>query len=420
MRRAVVGLVVLCVGGSAYAEDDYDLRVGILQLQTVDNVSDRRISFSEARTTFDGATELGPTQLGLHVDARARRGWNEVTADRLDVQRLYARYGTDETPFVVDVGRVVVRPVASTLVDGARVGGRIVEGLDWTVFGGARPHPFTLAFDPSFLGGGAGYAHRLDGIRHEGGVSAQFYEGDVDRVFITENVYAALGQQWYVFGNAIVDLADGFDLTHGTLGARYRPNATLNTTVSVVHVHAIVPNRWFADWVAQERNRLGFTIDDSLLPVGTRRTSGRLRANLTIVPGLTPYASGRYDHRHEDSASGYEGRVGVKLAHVTLGYLDAGGALRDYFGAKTQLASLQLGTSFLDGLLNLDGGGAAMRTTAVQARWLFDLNGTVWLDAGAIDETLAGLQLMGLYQAFVDPEMTLHAMFLRVAYRLRG
>lgn len=422
VRSSLALALVLLTARSAAAEDKYDLRVGLLQLQTIDNVSDRRVSFSEARTTFDGGAEVGPSELSLHVDARARRGWSDVTADRLDVQRFFARYGTDDSVFRVEVGRVIVRPVASTLVDGAAVGGRILEGLDWTVFGGARPHPFTLAFDPSFYGGGAGYAHRLQDIRHEGGVSAQFYEGGVDRVFLTENVYAALDQRWFLFGTAIVDVADGPDLTHGTVGARFRMNRVFDTTATVVHVHAIVPNRWFQDWIESERVRLGFTLDDDLLPVGTRRTSGRLRTNLTLFDGITPYNSLRYDHRHEDSASGYEGRLGVKLASFPLGYLDVGASLRDYFGAKSQLASVQLGTSFFDGLLNVDGGGAAMRTTAIEStpRWLYDLNGTLWVDGGAIDESLTGLQLMGLYQAFIDPEMTLHAMFVRIAYRLRG
>ncbi len=411
LRASPLALASMLIANAAAAEDAYDLRVGLLQLQTIDNVSDRRVSFSEARTTFDGGAAVGPSELSLHVDARARRGWTEVTRDRLDVQRLFARYGTEHSALRVEVGRVVVTPVASTLVDGATIGGRITEGLDWIVFGGARPHPFTLAFDPSFLGGGAGYAHRLDGVRHAG----------VDRVFITENVYAALGPQWFVFGNAIVDVADGPDLTHGTLGVRFRPSRVFDTTATAVHVHAIVPNRWFQDWIDSERARLGFTLDDRLLPVGTRRTSGRLRTNLSVVDGVTPYTALRYDFRHEDSAHGYEGRLGLKLAKFPLGYLDAGGALRDNFGAKSQLATLQIGTSFFDGLLNLDGGGAAMRTKIAETpRWLFDLNGTLWVDAGAIDASLSGLQLMGLYQAFVDPDMTLHAMFVRVAYRLRG
>ncbi len=415
--------VLLLAVAAPPAGPPYDVRVGLLQLYTLDSATDRHVSYSEARTTFDVVDVFGEVPLEGHGDVRARRGWNAITDDRLDVQRLYAQYGRERDRFYVKAGRVVVPEVGMSLVDGGAIGGRIADRWRWTAFGGLRPHPFTLALDPDFAGGGAGYGFRDGTLSHEGGASVQMYEGGADRVFVSERGYWRVGRALSLYGDAILDVLDGPDLTRGQIGARYRPNRTFDINASVVHVHAIIPNRWWRDWIASERARLGFVLDDEFLPRDSRRSSARVATNVTIVDGVTPYVAGRADLRHGDAAFGYEGRAGIKLTHFTLGYLDVGGTWRRYFDADNVLGNLQMGAQFLDGLLNIDGGGTAMWAkprAADSGTALFDVNGTVWMDAGAIDPSMSGFQVMGLYQAFIDPEMVSHALFFRVAYRLRG
>jgi hypothetical protein len=309
------------------------------------------------------------------------------------------------------VGRIPIVELGTAQVDGARVAFGLTDGLTASVFGGLLPHPLTAAFNLDFAGGGAAYELRSSLINNAGGVVAQLYQGGLDRLYATERIYLALGRSLSLFANATVDFAsrDGVDLSNAVAVVRYRPADFVDFSITGSHVHAVLPNAWWEDWVALERARLGFSLDGPL-PEGTRRTTARLVTNFHMLGHVSPYLSGRYDHRHEDGAHGWEARAGVKLDHPAIGHVDLTGAYRDYFGARQQTGSIQLGWDALE-WLGADGGFGllALEGTGI----IYDANLMIWGQLGPV-------RLTAMAQAFIEPGVVYQLYFLRIGYRFSG
>jgi hypothetical protein len=189
-----------------------------------------------------------------------------------------------------------------------------------------------------------------------------------------------------------------------------------DVSVGVTHFHAIVPNRWWRDWLEAERERRGFAVE-SEAPLGARRTSARIVTNLHATRSFTPYAVGRYDRRHDDPADGYEATLGLKYDAGELGYADVAVTERRHFEADSRLAGLSFSFQLAE-LVTLDAQGTAMQTTlraTESTLMLYDVGGGLWLDLRTM---LDGLRVFGQYQAFIDPELTYHVFFARLSYDL--
>jgi hypothetical protein len=392
------------------ADGTLDLRVDLSQFVTDDSASDVNRIFTDLRLEA-AATHLFTLEgLALHLDGRGRYAFDEHTERRYDVTRAYVQYGED-TSWSVGLGRIPILEIGTASVDGARAAIGLVDLAILSLYGGLIPHPITAAPNVDFYGGGAAYEIRHDVVRNAGGAHVQLYDGALDRVYASERIFLRFGSWLSIFANGIVDFVtpEGVDLTNLLGVVRVRPVDFIDFTISASHVHAILPNKWWQDWIEQERARLGFTLDGPL-PVGTRRTNTRLVTNLHVLDFLTPYVSGRFDVRHEDGARGWEARGGVKAAQSDLGYVDLFGAYRDYFGAAHQIGGLQIGW---DGYayVGVDAGGSVLNVEDIGL--LYDVNAAIYGNLGPV-------RLTAVYQVFIEPELVYQLFFFRAGYRFEG
>jgi hypothetical protein len=434
------GLVFLIVAqlptGEAPATD---LRLDLTELYSMDDVTNNHVAFSEVRTTIDGRREIGEsTRFELHIDGRARKGWNPITDDWIQLIRGYASIGDSTGKWTFSLGRQIIDPVAAARVDGATISLRAGEGVQLLAFGGAMPNPLT--FDPNlqFFIGGVGYESRSDVINHAGGAAVDIYKGGLDRAYITERAFWRPAREWITDAWVVLDMLSqrGFisevlntsagttlnklDVTNAHLMNRWAPAREFDASVYLSHNHTILPNLWWQDYLAAERARRGFVLDDRFLPLGTRRSSGRLVLNWHIIPGITPYGAVRGDYRHEDEARGWETTLGLKLDNPDLGYLDASGSLRNYFGSRNQIGAVAVGRNF-GTALGVDAAATILRVApqGAPSDRLYDLNATLWLDMKAIYKPLGDIRLMGTYQVFIDSQMTFQVFLVRLGYRFR-
>jgi hypothetical protein len=303
------------------------------------------------------------------------------------------------------------------------------------------PHPLTFDANTDFFVGGLGYEVRSETFNHAGGIALDTYKGGLDRAYLTERAYWRPSREWLAQIWVLIDglakqgffndilasntvaykALDRIDLTNANLTLRYAPVREFDVALYAAHNHTLLPNLWWQDYLLYEKTKLGFLLD-GLEPIGTRRSTGRLTFNFHVAPGVTPYAIARADYRHEDGARGWEGTVGIKLDSSALGYLDASGTARDYFGTLNQLASLTIGTNF-GSATGIDANVTGMRveqpTPVRTVDHLYDVGATLWLDLKAIAEPLGDVRLLGTYQLFYDPSMTFQVFMARLGYRFR-
>lgn len=401
-----------------------DARIDLSQLYATSNASARDLAFTQVRLLGDVITPIGSAWLELHADGIAQIPWSDLTTGRQDVTRLFVQLDGPDRKWFATLGRMMIEPVNSVRVDGARLGLKLADGLYLSTFGGLGPHPIHGEPNTDFIVAGGAYDFRAKTFAHSGGVALQLYRGAPDRLFFSERFSFVPDRRIAIFGSATLDgiSADGLDLTNAYLSTRWSPLMALSFTLHGSHTHALLPNLWWTDWVEEQRQRLGFSIDGPL-PVGSRRSSGSLTMDLTLTPGLTTYVSGRYDHRHESASHGGEARGGVKLQSIALGYLELSGTFRRYFDAENIIASVQGGFDLLDGL-SVDLGGGVLFLDAYDPTFakdvLVDLNATLWLELDLLHEALEGTRLLGQYQAFLDGEALLQTVFVTLAYRYRS
>ncbi len=402
-------------------------RVDVSQMYTLDNVTDRHLNYSEVRGVLDATSPFGLKKLELHIDLRGRLGWNAQTRNRYRITHAYVQYGSAKERWFLGLGRMNLTQLLNAQIDGVQAGFRIAEGAVGLIFAGLLPHPVTRELDVDFSGAGLGYQQRSKSFNSSGGLMLQMYKFELDRVFLSERVLLRHGRAFTAQAQVVVDflapsgaIAEQIDVTNANLTLRYAPSRAIDFTLTGSHVHSILPNLWWEDWIAQERVRRGFTIDGPA-PVGSRRSNARLTTNLHFG-ALSPYVALRYDHRHEDAKDGYEGMAGLKLGYA-LGYLNLFGAYRSYFGAENILGAVQGGVEIVGGL-NLDAGFSALmvrpQTEGASRRPLYDANASLWFDFGAVSEVLKGIYTLGMYQAFVDDDLIYHMAFVRLGYRFRS
>jgi hypothetical protein len=418
-----------------------DARLMLSDLYSLDDETGQHLSFSEARAVLDASELFALPKLEAHVDGRWRHGWTEITRQRREIDRLYVQYGTRRT-WSVGVGRQPVQPLLGAQVDGLVAGWEVVEGVETLVFGGLRPHPLSGDIDWRFRTVGLGYDARDDAASHAGGLAVDWYERGLDRIYLTERGYLRLADAWTLYGQAIVDflspkgilddshliqahngsVIDGLDLTNALLRARYQARGLFDASVSAMYLHAIVPARWWWDWIASERAKRGFAADE-IDNVGTRRGSVGADASLRLWRAIVPHLSLRADRRFTDRREGWEGRPGLKLLFGAWGFADLVYSYRQYYA---ETINHQLSATFgvdRPRSFGLEASGSVLqsrRRGERRAEMLYEAGGLVRVGLGFIQGALTDLDLIAQYQGFFDPEMAFHLFFARIAYRFRG
>ncbi|MEE8408913.1 MAG: hypothetical protein V3T05_04865 [Myxococcota bacterium] len=417
-----------------------DARFDISQLYTDDNVTPNHLSYSQLRSRIVATNPFGMSAAELHLDGRYRYGWTSATDDVGELHRLSFQYGNRKSAWMATIGRQVITSLAGARVDGAYLGVGLGESAQAGLFGGLMPHPLSGDLDSRFSTAGAAYDYRSKTSNHGGGLALQMFRGAPDRLYLNERLYLRLGDAWMVYARALVDFLaprgilgelgltqkgeelglDGLDLTNAQLRVRYEHAALLDVSLTGTHTHTVLPNRWWTNKIREERARRGFVVDGND-PVGSRRSTAMLMTNIHVGRELTPYLVLRYDHRHNDSENGYEGRPGLKMLLGGTGYLDVHYSYHQYFTTRNNRLSVSYGQDLID-LMSVDAGVTAMHTKprSGEALWLFDLYASLAARLGLVDESLRGIDAMVQYQGFVDEEMIYHLLFFRLAYRFRG
>ncbi len=407
-------------------------RLDVTQSYSADNSSDLHLVLTDLQATVDWR-ESGPApQLELHLDGRARQSWNELRDDRYRLTRLYLQYGAPTRGWHVLLGRHSPLMVPTAQIDGALLGTRAGNTV-LAAFGGFLPHPLTESPNLDFAGGGFGYDFREALTNHAGGVMVQTYRGALDRAYLSQRSYLVQGPLIF-FGSAVVDFMaprglladvndlppdsqsalDRIDLTQAQLVSRLRPSRAWDLALTLSHVHTLLPNLWWQDYLTELRQERGFDLD-AAAPLGTRISTAKLVGNLRLASRFVSYLGVRYDHRHLPAAEGYETRAGLKWADGA-SFTDLGYAFRPHFSARSHLAYLRLGTS-LKTQVGLEGGATAMRSTSYathEERWLFDVDASGWV---AFDKLGQGARLAAVYQGLVDDGHWLHLVMAQVGYR---
>jgi hypothetical protein len=445
-RHMAVALCVLVAGAApAVAQSDADIerkaadrddnelrgRLAVSHSLAVDDQTAQRVSFTDLRLVAD-AMRLGGLPLGLHLDGRGRNSWTDVTSDRLTVREAYIGYGEPGDAWRVNLGRQLVRSVASAEIDGLRIERRLGDSTSASIFGGLLPHPITGALSSELAGVGAGYVRRTRSSNHAGGGVFSWFGGEVDRVYVSQRSYFRIDRTLSLSGFGIADFmsprplvgSDGsegasVDLTSVNGMVRYVPTRWLDSSVSVNHNHTVLPGKWWQDWLAEKRREIGFVLDGDD-PVGTRLTSVRWTNNLRVSRDLVPYTRLRYDWRHTEEEQGYEGRAGLKWRPRTA-FVDVSYAYRDYFSTTSQLGSLLAG-----GGTERWGGEAGMLVLHSKpqiggdprTRTSLDAHAMAWIAVSDLFGSGQRVHLAAQYRGLFDPDVYMHTLFVLIDYRL--
>jgi len=416
-----------------------DASVYFTQLLTDDSQTSRHLTYSEVRATGGTHALFGVDKLQLQVDGRARLGWTGETPNRAELSRLFLRYGDRKTPWRMAVGRQVISYASGARVDGGHLELGLGKGVFAGVYGGLRPHPLTGRFDSHFSAAGFGYDARSAASNHAGGLGSEWFGSEIDRLFVTERIYLRFGQAWSLYGNALVDFLaphgivdefkprntnngslSGIDPTRGQLRLRYVDRALGDVSMSLLHAHAILPNRWWQNWMREERARHGFVVD-GLDPVGTRRSTARLTTNWYLSREIKPYLVLRYDRRHGDNADGYQVRTGLKVILRAMGYLNVAYSYRDYFGTLNHTGTITAGRDIIDGVsVDAELSAVYAKPSGTGGHMLWDFNSTVTGRLDRLSASLKNVDAMLEYQGFYESGLIYNIFFARLGYRFRS
>ena len=210
-----------------------DARLDLAQLYITSNTALRDRTLSQVRLQGDLIQPVGSAWLEFHADGIAQIPWSDLTTGRQDVTRLFVQVDGADRKFYAALGRMMIEPVNSVRVDGARLGLRLAEGLYLSAFGGLGPHPLSGALNTDFMAGGAAYDYRSKTVAHSGGAAIQLYRGEPDRLFLSERFSYVPGREFALFASVTADgiSAEGLDLTNAYASVRWSPASALSLTV---------------------------------------------------------------------------------------------------------------------------------------------------------------------------------------------
>lgn len=403
-------------------------RIDLSHTVTADDVTTRHLSFTDLRVTAD-AVRRGDMQLSARLDARLRKASDAYTADRFTPTELYARLGAETDTWRLTAGRQIMRQFGSAEVDGVAVERRLTETLNAVAFGGLQAHPLTGDFNVDFATAGVGVDQRSATTNHAAGAILSLHLGSLDRLYLVDRLILNLSREWLVVSDVIADVfapkgllplspegsgGPSLDLTSFNGLVRWRPIPLYTASLSLSHQHTLLPNRWWADWLNEQRKARGIVLDGEE-PVGTRITSVRFTNTLNLGPAYAPYLRLRYDRRHTEQADGGEAMIGFKW-RPAFGYADVHYAYRRFFQTQGHLAEAQVGVE--QPVWGTEVGAGVSRVTpfavgAVEHQTL-DAHAVAWLDLWG---SLKGARLTGLYQGFFEPTATMHVGMAMVGYR---
>ena len=422
-------------GGAAQAGDRLQGRLEIGHLFSRTAGTQQGTAFSHLLSTL----EFVKGSFAFQLDGRARLGLSPDQESRQDFSRLCLEYHQEDR-FWVGAGRQSFVTLGGARVDGVFGGLSLGSKLRALTFAGLSPNPWTGALNKDFTTAGLGYVWSGKSSVHGGGLVFQAYQGEGDRLYLYHQTQVTLTSSLRLLALSLVDalsprrflgdlretpVADQsglerLNLTHGLVSLRYAPSAAWDLGLRAQHVFTILPNRWWKDWLEQERARRGF-IMGSEDPIGTRRSSLELSGSRQIAGRLAAFATAEVERNHSHTDVGYGVRAGVSWSARHLPYLElsAGQSRRDV--AEVTLLTARGEADFED-LLTLTWEASGMRSAPLdrklEAVWLLDAGAGAGVSLASLSAHTRGATIWLFYQCLAEPGMTVHVGMGRLVVQL--
>lgn len=278
--------------------------------------------FVEADHISGGKFDLvGDLRMRLNPDPNApSRGY--LGGDEYDLKEAYTRLNTGKLES--SLGRIIIRDVDATTVDGLRLVYRPSQRFEIGTFGGAFPDPFSRSIesdysiatvgptgnveekfaDPIPLVAGAWGGFRTE--RYYGAIGAGkiFSRDDVmsnpDRTFLTSYGYYRASAQLDVFHTLAADVQGpaGAQIMLGQIGTRYRPNPRLELEAGASRMSTYAVERYVRD-LLEVRNPILNQIQNNteIVRMGTNEVRGG--ANY-LFPKQRVYTFGQLRYRERE------------------------------------------------------------------------------------------------------------------------
>jgi hypothetical protein len=373
------------------------------------NAAPFSLGYGELRAALD-ARRL-PGKFELHLDARVRisgefstdaasQGANQIVARgylggrEYQLNPTWVRRRGDRVDFAF--GRLVVAESDALRIDGARLWWRMAKHWDASAFAGAYPDPFSRSLLTDYtagfaFAGGADASYTYDRVWGSFSVVGSYLGGNDDggpfnpasptgnpqtetpRAYFTWTSFERFTSWLDVYHDLVVDFvgAAGAQLTRLDLFATARAGRFVTIRLGYDHLSALAIEMWLTRLLASRPDfALTQTIENNLTVQRTARDEGRAQVDVTIAK-VSIFGEGRIrrraivDLKDDPQFENAGQQVAPDLAFdTTLGVRDRGslagvriGAWYTYLGdyrARSHVAALELGRSFLDELLTAD------------------------------------------------------------------
>lgn len=267
--------------------------------------------------------------LAFHFDGRERNNlgskyYNSAQKnERIDI--LNFDY-TGEKLYLA-AGRLWPKDLPIEVVDGINVFYQNSKELGFGFFGGAKPDPFTQAFNGSFTTAGAYTTYRSEALSSSLAYAHNGYKGGTDRQYVYGQATVNPSRQVTVFATATGDInpkKNNIRLTNGIVDLTWRPDYTKSLTIGYYQFRAFKLFRSMA-----------FNIDDS------RQHTYYAGGNYRLLERVNLYARVERQYRNYQSitqefksATTYRAGVNVNNIMDTGVNMDTNVAVTQGFGSK--------------------------------------------------------------------------------------
>ncbi len=293
----------LMASGTYYGESS-NAAVDPLANTGDDPASDQALLYTDLRGRIEAAhiqggkwDAAGDFRIRYADGADASRGWLGGSESDLREAFILRRGGKTD----VSIGRLVVRDVDATTIDGLRVTHRRSPGFELGAFAGVYPNPFSRDVATDYpegralgdlpLGAGAWAGYRSP--RAHGAIGAAVLlprdPDDVDpeptRAFLTANGYFRVRPGFDVYHYGVVDVAGrgGVQLLNGQLGVRWRKSPELLLEAAVSHLSTYAIELYVRDYLENpDAAPMPMRIQNNLFVARMASDEGRGGATYTL------------------------------------------------------------------------------------------------------------------------------------------
>ncbi|MBI5491420.1 MAG: hypothetical protein HY893_00645 [Deltaproteobacteria bacterium] len=376
--KAVFALCLsLIFSGPSFAAENHGLFSIEDFFQADSSSQDRNILTTRFRLDSTKLNSSGT--LSFHFDGRERnslgtKDYNpSIRRERVDVLNL--EYSTPSLSLVM--GRTWVKDLFIERVDGVNVVFRS-DGKGLGLFGGAKPDPYTEAFNADFMTAGAYAFYSKEDLSGSMAVVHNAFKGAADRQYLYAQGSFYPKKELRLYGNVTVDrdqVSKNLSLTNAIFEASYRPDFTKSVSVGYSQFRAI---RYFKS--------MTFTIDNSRQQIYYLSGTYRVLDKYNLY-GRVERSSRLFNDITGQNKSAMNYQVGVSRDNIYRGVnMNLNLTLTDSYGSSTHEAlSVDLSKyweSFEASVRGTYVHNAYTATDTTDNLWVFGVSGTYFVKKG--------------------------------------